>query len=120
MSFRIDIPKRRRTYVRLIGQVQHALNQALSEEHERRGLTRAGMAAILGTDKSFITRKLTGESNMTLETLADLAYALDRPVKVTLPSRHERRGMNSIDKIEPSSSAKSFHGDGNIVFDDAI
>lgn len=86
-SSRIPMDKRSRTYARLIGSIRHALNQALSEEHERRGLTQADMARTLGRDRSFISRKLAGTSNMTLETLADLAYALDRPVRVELPAR---------------------------------
>src|SRR5690349_5279625 len=77
-SFRID--KRRRSYLRLISEIKHALAQALAEEHAERGLTMAEMARTLEVDRSHISRKLSGDTNMTLETLADLAYALDRPV----------------------------------------
>ncbi len=94
--------KRRRTYVRLIGEIRHALNQALVEENARRGLTRAEIARSLGKNKSVITRKLAGTSNMTLETLADLAYALDRPVKVQLPSRHPDTNSNQMGPPPPS------------------
>jgi len=83
----LSLTKRRRTFVRLIGEIQHALNSAYAEEHEIRGLTKSQIAREIGRDRSFVTRKLTGMSNMTLESLADLAYALNRPVKVTLPSR---------------------------------
>jgi transcriptional regulator with XRE-family HTH domain len=92
-SLRLD--KRRRTYVRLIGEIRHALNAALAEESVRRGLTRTGIARLLGTHKSVISRKFKGTSNMTLETLADLAFALDRPVHVTLPARDADRVGNS-------------------------
>lgn len=91
-SLRLD--PRRRSYVRLIGDIRHALNQALDEEHASRGLTRAEMARILGRHKSFVTRKLTGVSNMTLETLADLAFALDRPIKIQMPSRAIKGNTN--------------------------
>ena len=93
-SFNLEIDKRRRTYVRLIGEIQHALNQALTEEHTSRNLTKAQIATLLGKNKSFVTRKLSGSSNMTLETLADLAWALNRPVRVSLPSSG-RAGDNS-------------------------
>jgi len=69
----------------LLGQIQHVLNQALDDEHARRGLTRAEMARAIGRDKAFITKKLTGTSNMTLETLSDLAFALDRDIRISLP-----------------------------------
>lgn len=93
-SSKFNIDKRRRTYVRLIGDITHRLNEALHEEHERRGLTRTQIAATLGTNKSFVTRKLDGRGNMTLETLADLAYALDRSVAIELRSRAPRDGSN--------------------------
>jgi hypothetical protein len=86
-SSSLRISDREKSYARLIGEIQHALNQALSEEHGATGLTKAQIAVILGKNKSFVTRKLSGASNMTLETLADLAYALNRPVRVRLPSR---------------------------------
>jgi len=102
-SSELTLGKRRRTYVRLIGEIRHALNQALAEENARRGLTRADIARLLGKNKSVITRKLTGTSNMTLETLADLAFALDRPVKVELPSRHAAVGSNQTNVPAPMS-----------------
>jgi transcriptional regulator with XRE-family HTH domain len=78
----------------LIGTIQHALHQALAEEQGRTGLTQSGMAGILDVSKSFVSRKMNGTSNMTLETLADLAFALDRVVKVELLSRVAPLGSN--------------------------
>jgi transcriptional regulator with XRE-family HTH domain len=88
-----------------MGEIRHALNQALSEEFSTRKLTRKHIADILEVDKSFITKKFSGEGNMTLETLADLAFALDRPVKVTLPSRAPAVRSNLT---ETSSSSRPF------------
>lgn len=95
-SYRMEIPARRRTYVRLLGEVRHALNSALTEEATQHGLTKTEMARRIGCDKAFVTRKLTGQSNMTLETLADLAFALDRPVKISLPARGRLPGINAL------------------------
>lgn len=99
MSFKSRIDKRRQTYIRLLSEIAHALNQALDEEHARRGLTQADIARILGKEKSFVSRKLSGDTNMTLETLADLAYALDRPVHVSLPSRQPVAGTNYFQRF---------------------
>jgi hypothetical protein len=93
-SSNLHIGKRRRTFVRLLSQIQHALLSALDEENRARGLTRAEIARLIGRNKSFVTRKLNGDSNMTLESLADLAFALDRPVKVEMPSRRAAAGSN--------------------------
>jgi transcriptional regulator with XRE-family HTH domain len=106
-SFRID--KRRRSYLRLISEIKHALAQALTEEHAERGLTMAEMARTLEVDRSHISRKLSGETNMTLETLADLAYALDRPVKVSLPSRHAANGSNYAQTASRGDTPVQFH-----------
>jgi transcriptional regulator with XRE-family HTH domain len=78
-----------------VGTINHALNEALEEEHKKRGLTQTAMAEDLQTDKSFVCRKMNGTSNMTLETLADLAYALDRVVEVQLLSRTPAPGSNN-------------------------
>lgn len=102
MSFSLKTDPRRRSYVRLIGEIQRALNGALEEEHAKRGLTRKAIADILKKNKSVITRKFSGEGNMTLETLADLAYALDRPVKISLPSRGAGNLENNQHKPPPS------------------
>jgi transcriptional regulator with XRE-family HTH domain len=104
-SSSLAISPRRRTYVRLIGEIRHALNQALTEEHSMRGLTKADIARLLGKDKSFVTKKLGGESNMTLETLADLAFAMNRPVKVVMPSRARSGNNQPLDSdIKPQTS----------------
>lgn len=100
-SFRVD--KRRRTYTRLISDIHHELSKALSEEHEKRGLTMAEIARVLDCNRSHVSRKLSGESNMTLETLADLAYALDRPVRITLPDRSKLGGDNQFAPITSTS-----------------
>jgi transcriptional regulator with XRE-family HTH domain len=95
-SSSLSLDPRRRTFVRLIGEIRHALNTALAEEHEKRGLTRAEIARLLGQSKSVVNRKLAGTGNMTLETVADLAYALDRPVKVDIPARGDATGLNGM------------------------
>jgi hypothetical protein len=87
----------------MLGEIQHALLVALDEEHGSRGLTRSEIARVIGRNKSFVTRKLNGESNMTLQSLADLAFALDRPVKINLPSRKAAAGSNSV-VAQPTTS----------------
>jgi transcriptional regulator with XRE-family HTH domain len=104
------LDRRRRTYVRMMGEILHALNQALAEEHAKRGLTISEIAKILGKDtsyKSFISRKLSGMSNMTLETLADLAFAMNRPVRVSLPPREAPAMSNRASTADPARVAST-------------
>ena len=93
-SFSLKIDPRRRAYARLIGDIEQRLNEALAEEAETRGLTKARIAAVLGKNKAFVTRKLVGTGNMTIETLSDLAYAMDRRVEISLPREEARSGTN--------------------------
>jgi transcriptional regulator with XRE-family HTH domain len=95
-SSKLKVDERRRSYVRLLGEINHALNGALAEENAKRGLTITKMAQLLKRSKSHISRKMNGSSNMTLETLADLAYALNRPVKVLLPERGQAANTNHV------------------------
>ncbi len=104
-SFNLKSDPRRRTFVRLIGDIRHALNEALAEEYARRKLTKADIAKALKTNKSFVTRKLSGESNMTLATLADLAYALDRTIKITLPDHDASGSVNSLVELQEPDPA---------------
>ena len=104
-SPRLD--KRRRTYVRLVGEIHHALNQALGEEKEKRGLNMTKIAKALGIGRSAVSRKFDGRHNMTLETLADLAFALDRPVKVTLPERIPAAAGSNQSPMPPTEAIRT-------------
>ncbi len=84
MSFRSPVSPRRRAYSRLIGDIANALHSALEDEGKRRGLTKSVMAEKFGTHTSIITRLFAGTANMTLESLSDLAFAMDRSVEISL------------------------------------
>lgn len=80
-QFRVRIDPRRRAFSMLLESITNALRGALVDE----GMTVTELAQKIGRNKSFVSRKLSGGSNMTVETLADLAWALRRPyVEVTL------------------------------------
>ncbi len=60
-------------FVTLVGsQIQDAFLQRKIEE----GLTQQGLASLLGVDRSRVHRCLSGYSNLTLESVAALAWAL--------------------------------------------
>ena len=48
------------------------------------GMTQADLAARLGRDTGWVSRKLSGPSNLTLRTFGDLADALDGEVEIKL------------------------------------
>ena len=58
--------------------------EAIYEAMEDQGLTRAQLAEQLGTSRSNITQLLSGSRNMTLRSLASLAYACGLRARVDL------------------------------------
>ncbi|UYN96677.1 MAG: helix-turn-helix transcriptional regulator [Enhydrobacter sp.] len=77
------------------------MNQALAEEKKKRDLTKTAIGKLLGLGRSAISKKFDGRHNFTLETLADLAFALDRSVKVTLAERPPARVGSNAEIAEP-------------------
>jgi len=71
-------------YERLLAEEALILDstELISELMLGKGLTRAELAKRIGKTRGFVTQVLAGNRNMTLRTLADLAYALDARVKV--------------------------------------
>lgn len=80
--------RRRREQDRLVRAATEELGRAMAEA----GISRADLARVLGTSRANVTAILSGERNLTLRTLADLASALGRRVEVSL----EPHGPSSI------------------------
>jgi transcriptional regulator with XRE-family HTH domain len=97
--FRFDIGARSRTAGRLIGRVRRELLRAVTEE-KRAGLTQQELAGRLQSRRSNINRQLSGEAEITLRSLADLAWALDREITFELRRPDEAAGQN----IAPQTS----------------
>ncbi len=75
-------PEARRLYEqeRLVVWVSEALAQAMAES----GLSKADLAERLGTSRAHITQVLSGSRNMTLRTVADLAWACSQRAEVQM------------------------------------
>lgn len=65
---------------RFVRRVQKELQAALS----RSGLRQQHVAERLGIDRSIINRRLTGQANLTLRSISDLAWAMDHEVVFSL------------------------------------
>ena len=63
---------------RFIGKVRNELVRAFVEESATSGLTRDQLAQLLGVHKSVITKRLRGNVNLTLRSIGEMAWALDR------------------------------------------
>ena len=91
--FRLDIGARRRTAGRLLGQVRSEIVKALVEQ-KATGLSQQRLAAKLGVERRQLNRQLTGEGELTLRAVADLAWALDREISFELRQRSTEPGQN--------------------------
>ncbi|BAT19795.1 helix-turn-helix domain-containing protein [Asaia bogorensis] len=100
MSFKKIIPRRRKIYLELLSDIDLQLKKAYSEENTKSGLSKADLARKLEKDKSFVTRIFNGTRNITVETIADMAYALNRKINFELTEENHRAGKN--EQIKPS------------------
>jgi antitoxin component HigA of HigAB toxin-antitoxin module len=65
-----------------------AVSEEILEALDQANMSKAELARELGTSKSHISQCLTGARNMTLRTLADIAWALNRCARVRLDTKH--------------------------------
>jgi transcriptional regulator with XRE-family HTH domain len=91
--FRFDIDARSRTAGRFIGRVRRELLKAITEE-KGAGLTQQELARRIESHRSNINRQLSGEADITLRSLADLAWALDREITFELRRPDNTDGQN--------------------------
>jgi len=93
-SFRFDVGARGRKASRFISRVRNELLKAVAEEKEVSGLTQQKLATKLGVNRSVINRQLNGEANLTLRSIADLAWALDRDITFAISKTGKDKKQN--------------------------
>jgi transcriptional regulator with XRE-family HTH domain len=92
--FHFDIGERARHAGRFIGRVRGELLRALSERKSEIGFSQQGLAQKLDTERALINRQLSGETNLTLRSLADLAWAMDMEISFELKRPIAEAGQN--------------------------
>jgi transcriptional regulator with XRE-family HTH domain len=71
-------------YLALIGSIESQLRAAYENRHAAGLDTQASVAEKLGVDRSVVNRRLLGHTNMTAETIADMAWALGQSVALKI------------------------------------
>jgi hypothetical protein len=92
--YRLDIGARARTTGRFIGRVRSQLLQALVEERLTTGLTQQRLSETLEVPRGLLNRQLAGEADLTLRSVAELAWALNREVHIELRKPEITPGQN--------------------------
>jgi transcriptional regulator with XRE-family HTH domain len=109
-SFHFDIGGRARNAGRFIGRVRGELLRALSERKSDGGLTQEALARKLDTERALINRQLSGESNLTLRSLADLAWAMDLEISFELKNPATEAGQNQPAQNQTMTTSTVRHG----------
>jgi hypothetical protein len=102
-SFNRKPSVRRTIYLKLASDVESQLRQAYAKRHEQKRATQAGIAGKLGVDRSAVHRRLMGRTNMTIETIADLVWALGHCIRVEIFDPEEVQSNDF--KIDPTDEA---------------
>jgi len=93
-SFRIAIDPNRKAAARFVQQVRRALQRAFIEEQEKRGISQAEIARLLGVHRSVINRELKGFKDITLGRVGELAWALGRIPEFSVAKQIHVAGAN--------------------------
>jgi Helix-turn-helix len=128
-SFRTKVSQRRATYLRLVGQIEGQLREAYHRRFREKKITQSSLADKLGVGRSVVNRRLSGQRNMTIETIADMVWGLGHAIEVKIYDPSERMGANfpdpttsgglveiTPDQIGPSDSRR---GNARIVLIEA-
>ena len=82
---------------------------------ETQGVTRAALAETMGKDKSSVTRLLSGRRNVTLRTLSDVAFALEKKARVVLTDRPLEGEVNARRFNSPLNLSRQLNSTGSVV-----
>lgn len=65
-------------------QVKQDFAVSIEKSVIEKNLNRTDLAQLLGTSKSYITKVLRGDTNLTIESMAKIAHALDLKIKLDI------------------------------------
>jgi DNA-directed RNA polymerase subunit N (RpoN/RPB10) len=83
-SFQTKLDPRRQVFLSLSGQIEGQLRAAYDQRFHAGEVTQTKLANRLGVNRSCVNRRLLGHTNMTVETIADMVWALGFAIKVDI------------------------------------
>lgn len=93
-SFKFKADPRQRQFLKLIAIVRRELGNAYATENKAGQITQSILANKLNVDKAAIHRRLNVDANMTLRTLADMAWALNHLIDVRIFKAAQPQPLN--------------------------
>jgi hypothetical protein len=109
-SFHFDIGGRARHAGRFIGRVRGELLRALSQRKGEGRLPQQVLAEKLGIKRSVINQQLAGETDLSLRSLADLAWAMDMEISFELKRPAAEAGQNHPVQNQAMTTSTVSHG----------
>jgi len=109
-------------FLKLASQIESQLRDAYAMMHEKAGLTQAGLAKKLGVNRSAVNHRLMGRTNMTIETIADMVWALDHDINVKIfdPKIHTTTNYFMADELDLAVPEQlGSNGDKCVTFENA-
>jgi hypothetical protein len=94
-------------FLNLAGQIEGQLRDAYDCQYKAGKATQASLAKKLDIDRATVHRRLTGQTNMTTESIADMVWALDYAINVEIfDPTHVHAGRNFfLSKMEQPIAA---------------
>lgn len=93
-SFRLDIGAKARRAGRTIGAIRSNLLAAVIDVRTKEGLTQQQIAERAGMCRQDLNGVLSGNSELTLRLLAEIAHALDKEIDIVLRDPMQKTGSN--------------------------
>ena len=107
MSYELKVDPKKRAGSRFIGKVRRELVSALLDEKAASGVTQQKLATALGVHRSVISRMLKGETNLTLRSLGEIAWAMGWEPHFTMKRKSAAVVSNRQLPVHAASAAVS-------------
>jgi len=93
-SSRRTTDDRRKVFLNLSAQIEGQLREAYDRKFQAGVATQSSLARKLGVNRSAVHNRLMGHTNMTVETIAEMVWALDYAIKIQIYDPATVHGQN--------------------------
>jgi len=92
------------------------VTEAIWEAMEKEGISKTELANRMGSTKGFVSQVLSGSRNMTLRTLSDICFALEkRPTIAVKGESHDGEWQTLAGKVPVAANDLLYKRTGNVV-----
>jgi transcriptional regulator with XRE-family HTH domain len=98
---------RREMYLALAGSIESQLRDAFARQSKGGNVSQSSLAKKLGINRSAVHKRLTGQTNMTIETIADMLWALDKDFNFSVFDKN-MPNKNNNEQFQPTEIISNF------------